>query len=540
MKKNNNTTDSAHIEAGGKLEMSKTGNKRAQETPEEIMAEIGIYCDELISGKKKTDDTFFGTKVDAERLKSVCKTGNIGEVLNHLRIFLRNKPSSAELIARLEAAMAARETSVSKPAGNTARAVEMANAGCSHAAPDLTGEPGEQFEVKPPTAREVPQKPQTAKKVAIKPKDAGNPAVVTQPSLPGCENNALEVAEIPPVPSPVPVTAPTGAVPTCFSVGIGKLSPHPRVMDVFPIDDREFEALKANMSEIGFDPRRPVVAVADGKGGYLVVDGLSRLRAAQELGITEVYVMLVEFPNDEELDYFIATTQLLRRECTDPVLLTVAAIIIPVEERKAREERQGARKDLPATSTHKKAEVAMSTSDAVGLILHRSGSTVDKIKKVLANPEYIRKVKEDGIKISFAYREIMSVEKPKPKKADEEGVNAKGAENGPKAPQAAFKAGEGNTDLPEESGNDDTGDVEDTLPVPETLLVALVDFLPEAQFSKIRRLLKGCSSQTAEFIELRLDGRTSEPKKTRTQAKSDPVTTLGKKARYAPLAKKRS
>ena len=495
------------------------------------MAEIGALCADVVSEKKKAkDSTFLSVRREAKELKAACDKGDVDEMLRLVRSF-GCENNGSDLVARLEAARAREAESRDKkaePSIETTVSVEPSQVGqppmtaplaAAHQkrtgyagypqaapdlpAPDLIGEPGELE--------------------AVKPRHEGNPAEELQPSLPGCENFLSEGTAI----SSAPVTAVTlnGTEPKCFKVAINKLSPHPRVKDVFPIDDREFEALKANMSEIGFDPRRPVVAVADGKGGYLVVDGLSRLRAAQELGITEVYVMLVEFPNDEELDYFIATTQLLRRECTDPVLLTVAAIIIPVEERKAREERQGARTDLPATSTHKKAEVAMSTSDAVGLILHRSGSTVDKIKKVLANPEYIRKVKEDGIKISAAYRKIMAVEKPKPTKPAEEAAAAQGAGNGLEAPKAAGKTGDG--DMPEESGNNDAGDVEDKLNVSEALLTALVDFVPEAQFAKIRSLFTGCSSQAVEIIEHCLDRRAPEPKEKQARKKSTPPTKLG-------------
>lgn len=218
------------------------------------------------------------------------------------------------------------------------------------------------------------------------------------------------------------------STPRCFSVEIGKLQPHPRANGKFKIDDKEFAALKANMSEIGFDPRHPVIVVSDGKGGYLVVDGMSRLRAAQELGKKDVFIMLTEFESDEAVDYFIATTQLLRRDFTDAVLMTVAAIIIPIEERRAKA-RQGTRSDLPTTSTHKKVEVSILSSDAVGLILHRSGSTVDKIKKILANPEYSAKVMADEIKITPAYREIMAAQRTlKPAKTDKQanaGLDAK-------------------------------------------------------------------------------------------------------------------
>ncbi|MCX6984063.1 MAG: ParB/RepB/Spo0J family partition protein, partial [Lentisphaerae bacterium] len=353
----------------------------------------------------------------------------------------------------------------------------------------------------------------------------------------------------------------------CFSVPIGKLQVHSRANGKFKIDDKEFAALKANMSEIGFDPRHPIIVVRDGEAAYLVVDGVTRLRAAQELGITEVYVMLTEFKSDESMDYFIATTQLLNRECTDAVLLTVAAIIIPIEERKAKEERQGARNKL-ATSTHKKAEVTISTSDAVGLILHRSGSTVDKIKKILANPEYSRKVKTDEIKIAGAYREIMAAQRPpKPAETDKPADNA---DDGDQAPMGSKADDENRGEAMDLAGEDSpltvepdardagkqnavtqqdakapvavppqiTRQADDTpatpaiqdntitlLPVPEKLLAFLLTFAPESSRQKIYGLMTVCPTETREFIKKHLAGVEATSKQ-KTQSRSNPKDKL--------------
>ncbi|MCX6983212.1 MAG: ParB/RepB/Spo0J family partition protein [Lentisphaerae bacterium] len=361
--------------------------------------------------------------------------------------------------------------------------------------------------------------------------------------------------------------APGNAALQCFSVAISKLQPHPRVKGKFNIDAKEFAALKANMAIVKFDPRHPIIVVSDGKGGFWVADGLSRLRAALELGITDVFIMVVEFGSDEELDYFIATTQLLRRECTDAVLLTAAAIIIPIEERKAKEERQGARNEL-ATSTHEKVKVPVSTSDAVGLILHRSGSTVDKIKKILANPEYSRKVKADEIKIAGAYREIMAAQRPtKPAKTDKPADTADDGDQTPMGSKAADE-NKGKTAIP--AGDAKTGTVEpDTrdagkqnadaqqdakapvadapritrqaddetavpaiqdntvtlFPVPEKLLAFLLTFAPESSRQKIYGLLTGCPRETRDFIKKQLGG-IKEPSLRKTQGHPNPKDKL--------------
>lgn len=326
----------------------------------------------------------------------------------------------------------------------------------------------------------------------------------------------------------VPVAEIVSADPKCFWVAMCKLQPHLRAVHVFIIYDSEFAALKASMKLFGFDPRHPIIVVDDGKGGYLVVDGLSRLRAAKELGITEVYVILVEFSNDEALDYFIATSQLLRRECNDAVIMAAAAIIIPIEECRAKQ-RQGARTDLPSTSTRKKAEVPMSTSDTVGLILHRAGSTVDKIKKVLANPEFKAKVMKGGTSISAAYAEIMAAERAirtpsviqsaSAKKAAAVTVSeqlvskplSRPAPDDQSTEQAVKPKTTSTTDLFDDSAgtavlvrDDEYGDV---FPIPGLLLAAMIKHIDKVGFPEIRKLLSGCNARTAEFMNNILDRR---------------------------------
>lgn len=394
-----------------------------------------------------------------------------------------------------------------------------------------------------------------APKPQSKNKAAGNPTTVPQ----GEQNKESE----PDVPTKTvaPLGVPGIATPRCFSVDIGKLQPHPRAKGKFKIYDKEFAALKTNMAIVKFDPRHPIIVVSDGKGGFWVVDGLSRLRAAQELGISEVYVMLVKFSSDEELDYFIATTQLLRRERTDAVLVTVAAIIIPVEEERAKA-RQGARNEL-ATSTHRKVKVSMSSSDAAGVILHCSGSTVDKIKKILANPEYSRKVMSDEIKIGAAYREIMAAQRPlKPAETDKP---AAGAVDGNKAPMESKSDDEnsGKPGMPTGDAKNDTlvdnardlrergagtqqdpntsaGDMDITMhaddpppapaiqsdtvnmfQVPGKLLSVLLSFAPEDSRQKLYGLMTVCPQSTRDFIKKQLSG-VEKPSLRKPQSRSNP------------------
>jgi ParB-like chromosome segregation protein Spo0J len=93
---------------------------------------------------------------------------------------------------------------------------------------------------------------------------------------------------------------------------------------LFPIEGEVLDRIQADMREHGYDPSQPVVLWSE-KG--IVIDGHSRLQAAQELGLEEVQVHKKSFPDEAAALEYAVHNQRDRRNLTQAQLFKMIEIV---------------------------------------------------------------------------------------------------------------------------------------------------------------------------------------------------------------------
>ena len=90
---------------------------------------------------------------------------------------------------------------------------------------------------------------------------------------------------------------------------------------LFTIKAEVFEAIKADMKANGFDPSKPVNVWRKPDGTRILIDGYTRVRAAEELGLLRVTAYEKTFASEAEALAYAIHTQRDRRNLSDAELL---------------------------------------------------------------------------------------------------------------------------------------------------------------------------------------------------------------------------
>ena len=217
---------------------------------------------------------------------------------------------------------------------------------------------------------------------------------------------------------------PVASVPRAVQAGeylivpITQLEPHPLAKDFFQRDDATFGTIRESIKVNGFDPGHPLTVIRVGKDRYQVVEGQTRFAAAQ--GVVKVVpIVVVAFRSEAEMTEYIVRSELFRRKLSDSILLKAAEVLIPIEEERATHRR--GRKSGEKNNASHEAEFFSSSSKAVGLLLDRSKSSIDRIKRVLLDPGMKAAVLKGEIGISAAYRQLTALDKKSASPDDETG-----------------------------------------------------------------------------------------------------------------------
>jgi len=146
---------------------------------------------------------------------------------------------------------------------------------------------------------------------------------------------------------------------------------------LFSIKPEVFEAIKADMNVHGFDPSKPVNVWRKPDGIRILVDGYTRVRAAEELGLLRVTAYEKTFASEAEALAYAIHTQKDRRNLSDAELLRLIELVDRPQE--------GFRSPLAAIEANdgqprKTAEV---TADTIGT----SRAKVERARTVLSDPE---------------------------------------------------------------------------------------------------------------------------------------------------------
>ena len=146
---------------------------------------------------------------------------------------------------------------------------------------------------------------------------------------------------------------------------------------LFSIKPEVFEAIKADMTVHGFDPSKPVNVWRKPDGTRILIDGYTRVRAAEELGLLRVTAYEKTYASEAEALAYAIHTQKDRRNLSDAELLRLIELVDRPQE--------GFRSPLAAIEANdgqprKTAEV---TADTIGT----SRAKVERARAVLSDPE---------------------------------------------------------------------------------------------------------------------------------------------------------
>ncbi len=145
---------------------------------------------------------------------------------------------------------------------------------------------------------------------------------------------------------------------------------------LFSIKAEVFEAIKADMEVNGFDPSKPVTVWKKPDGNRVLIDGYTRVRAAEELGFLRVTAYEKSFATEAEALAYAIHTQRARRNLSDAELLRLIELV----------DRPQTGFNTPvasiAATDEKPRKTAELTADAIGT----SRAKVERARAVLADP----------------------------------------------------------------------------------------------------------------------------------------------------------
>jgi hypothetical protein len=166
------------------------------------------------------------------------------------------------------------------------------------------------------------------------------------------------------------------------SVFLDEITKAEPFLSLFQIQAEILEAIKADMAAHGFDESKPVNIWRTEDGRRVLIDGYTRVRAAEELGFLKVTASERTFNSEAEALAYAIHTQRDRRNLNDMELLH---LVETVDERKEPGRKSGARAPNSGMGPREPIEGRSATITAAAI-----GTSPDKVKKarvVNADPE---------------------------------------------------------------------------------------------------------------------------------------------------------
>ena len=146
---------------------------------------------------------------------------------------------------------------------------------------------------------------------------------------------------------------------------------------LFSIKAEVFEAIKADMAANGFDPSKPVNVWRKPDGTRILIDGYTRVRAAEELGLLRVTAYEKTFSAEADALAYAIHTQKDRRNLSDAELLRLIEL---VDKPQTGFNTPVAPIEATVSKPRKTAEI---TADTIGT----SRAKVERARTVLSDPE---------------------------------------------------------------------------------------------------------------------------------------------------------
>jgi len=162
---------------------------------------------------------------------------------------------------------------------------------------------------------------------------------------------------------------------------------------LFPAQPDVMAAIKESMETTGFDPSKPL-DVWRPNGELVVIDGHTRLQAAQAAGLAEVETYLHEFTDETEALEYAIRNQRNRRNLTGGELLRCVEAL---DKRKShggdrRSEAARTKGSAEPLIAHGDERTAEHTAEVLGV----SASTIKRVRTVLDGPAEVKQAVEAG------------------------------------------------------------------------------------------------------------------------------------------------
>lgn len=146
---------------------------------------------------------------------------------------------------------------------------------------------------------------------------------------------------------------------------------------LFSIKAEIFEAIKADMSVNGFDPSKPVNVWRKPDGTRVLIDGYTRVRAAEELCLLRVIAYEKTFTSEAEALAYAIHTQKDRRNLSDAELLRLIELV----------DRPQTGFNTPVASIEATAGKPRKTAEITADTIGTSRAKVERARAVLSDPE---------------------------------------------------------------------------------------------------------------------------------------------------------
>lgn len=184
---------------------------------------------------------------------------------------------------------------------------------------------------------------------------------------------------------------------------IGSIKTASPFKDLFPIRKRILDDIYWDMQRNGFDISKPIVLWKDHDN--IVVDGHTRLQAAQKAKIVQVSVVLKTFPNEEAALKYAIESQKNRRNLTDGELV---ACVVELDKRMSKAQAGAKRWEL-AQGCASSGKTATDTANLLGV----STRKVEQIRSVMdnADDDIKRMVKTGRMTVNSAYNRTVGAKR---------------------------------------------------------------------------------------------------------------------------------
>jgi ParB family chromosome partitioning protein len=177
-----------------------------------------------------------------------------------------------------------------------------------------------------------------------------------------------------------------------ISLGLEDITKAEPFASLFDIRGETLEAIKADMEVNGFDPSKPVNVWKTAEGKRILIDGYTRVKAAEALGLLSITAYEKTFKDEAEALAYAIHTQKDRRNLSGAEILRLVELIDePVKgfkgPRAPDEEKPIGTASAPIVPRGANGEGPMKTAEKTAEALGVSPRTIERARVVLKDPK---------------------------------------------------------------------------------------------------------------------------------------------------------